>query len=343
MNRINQIIKALSITGIFICITIICLLLSITACKKKKSTEPIVEEPLVEAPIVLPPSDTIPKKDTVFKTFAKFSDFIPAGYSVLSMTYHASSKNLYFYIYKNNTTGYSILQLNTDTKQSLIVFSFDDGVWANNTSVGRRIRISSNGGLYVTGGTLNMVVHRLSGMGNNATLTLSTTLLFPQGANGGSPFDIATGNNNLYVSLNATSNPSPKIVYGDYTLSNPNNFPMTTSLYGTSIVVIGNNLISVRCGNFATLDLRSLPSGTFVRSVAIPAIDNPTLVQDASNRVYLLDEDKILRFSSDLLTKEEFKAIKADSYFQFAIAEETDSLKIFEIENYEVKTMKIKK
>jgi hypothetical protein len=342
MDKINRYIKLISVTGIVICLLAIGMMLNISSCKKKKSTEPVNEE----LPIVIPQDtttlqDTTPKQDTIFKTFMKFSDFIPAGYSVLSMTYHASSKNLYFYIFKVNTTGYSIMQLNTVTKQALIVYTFDDGIWANNPSVGRRIRISDNGGLYISGGSLNKVVHRLSGMGNNTTLTLSTTLLFPSGANGGNPNDVATANNSLYVSLN-TGN-FPKIVYGDYGLSSPNNFPMTSSLYGTTIVVIGNNLISVRCGNFSTIDLRTLPNGTFVRSVAIPAINNPTLVKDGSNRVYLLDEDKIIRFSSDLLTKEEFKAIKAEPYYQFAIAEEADVLRIYEIQNYEVKTMTIKK
>jgi hypothetical protein len=336
MDRINAYIKILITTGMVLCILVICLLLSLSACKKKKSNEPIAEE----APIVTPPPplDTVPKKDTVFKTFLKFSDFIPSTYKVMSMTYHESSKNLYFYIYKDNTTGYSILQLNTVTKQALIVYSFDDGVWVNNTAVGRRLRISSNGGMYVTGGSSNKVLHRLNGMGNNTTLTLTNMITLP---NNGHVNDAATGNSSLYVSGRIGN--SPKLVYGDYTLSNPSDFPLTTSAYGTSITVIGNNLISVRSGSFSTIDLRSLPSGTFVRSVAIPAIDNPALVQDASNRVYLLAEDKILRFSSDLLTKEEFKAIKADPYFQFAIAEETDSLKIYEIQNYEVKTMKIKK
>ncbi len=339
MKTIDNIIKVLSITGICICMAMIGLLLSLNACKKKKS-EPIAEEPIIVTPKdTLAPVDTVPKKDTAFKTFMKFDDFIPATYKVMSMTYHEASKNLYFFIYKDNVTGYSIMQLNTVTKQALIAFSFDDGVWANNTGVGRRMRISSNGGLYVMGGPTNKVIHRLTGMGNNATLTLSNTITLP---NTGSPFDAATSNNSLYVSARIGNN--WKLVYGDYTLSSPSDFALTTSLYGTTICVIGNNLISVRTGNFGTIDLRSLPNGNFVRSVIIPSLDNPTLVQDAYNRVYLLDEDKIIRFSSDLLVKEEFKALKADSYYQFAITQNgPDSLRIYEIQSSAVKTMSIKK
>src|SRR5688572_1531625 len=105
-------------------------------------------------------SGTTSANDTTFTTFIKLADLLPANHSFGGMDYHAPTKNLYFFMSQSNVKGYSIMQLNTETKQSLIVFSFNDGQWANsNGSEGRRIRISGNE-LYVMGGATNEDFHR---------------------------------------------------------------------------------------------------------------------------------------------------------------------------------------
>jgi hypothetical protein len=301
------------------------------ACKKKSKSE-TSNEPEIVQPIVN-------SEDTAFKTFMKFGDFVPFGYDVRSMTYDATSKNLFFYAKKTTLTGYAILQLNTVTKQAITVFDSNDPNWSNgNGSEGRRIRVVGND-LYVMGGANNSIIHRLSGVSNNG-LTLASAIAIPGGM-GGSPYDMTITSSTMYV-----INMSSKIIYGNLTLSNAAAYSINNTTHGTSIVTVNNNLV---CSNGSTspaaLELRNSSTGTFIRSTPLQAGTYASLEVDLNNRIVLVQPNKIIRFSSDLLSKEEFKAIGGQDNYQIGIGDEGDRTRVYIIastNNIEVQTMTIK-
>jgi hypothetical protein len=315
----------------FILFLVVSLTVVLIACKKKSKSETINESEIVQ-PIVN-------NEDTAFKTFMKFGDFVPAGYDVRSMTYDANSKNLFFYAKKTTLNGYAILQLNTVTKQAITVFDSNDPNWLNgNGSEGRRIRVVGND-LYVMGGANNSIVHRLSGVSNNG-LTLASSIAIPSGM-GGSPYDMAIKSSTIYV-----INMSNKIVYGNLTLSNAAAYSISNTTHGASIASVNNNLV---CSNGSTspaaLELRSSTTGAFIRSTPLKAGTSASLEVDLNNRIVLVQPDKIVRYSSDLLSKEEFKAIGGQDYYQIGIGSEGDRTRVYIIastNNIEVQSMTIK-
>ncbi len=298
-----------------------------SACKKKKKAD---ETPIVEVPV----GEIV---DTAFTTLIKGADFLPTGNTIQSMTYDANTKNLFFYLKKTNNpnTGYSILQLNTVTKQALTVYSNTDPNWSNsNGSEGRRIRIAGNE-LYVMGGATNDAIHRLSGVSNNS-LTLAASV--PVTNDGGSPYDVAVKSNTMYI-INMNS----KVVYGNLTLSNAAAYTIGASSHGASITAVSNFLVCSGGGSSGgVIELRNLSNGAFIRSVTLPSSTRSTLERDVNNKIILVQADKIYRYSSDLLTKEEFKAKGASDDCQIALADEGDKTRIYQWENGEVQTMTIK-
>jgi hypothetical protein len=306
----------------------IALLAGVTSSCKKKKTEDAANTPVIEEPI--------PQPDTAFKTFMKASDFVPAGNTIQSMTYEPNTKNLFFYLKKSVNTGYAILQLNTETKQSLIVYNSNDVNWSNsNGSEGRRIRAVGND-LYVMGGATNTMIHRLSGVSNNG-LTFVSAISVPNNL-GGSPYDVTIKSNTMYV---MTMN--NKIAYGNFTLSNAAAYAISSTSHGSSIASAGNFLISSGGSAGAGLiELRNLATGVLIRSVSLPTATSSSLEVDVNNKIILVHASKIYRYAYDLLSKEEFKAIGASDYYQIALADEGDKTRIYEFDGAELKTMTIK-
>ena len=281
--------------------------------------------------------------DTIFTSFIKLTDFVPTGHSLLVMDYHSPSKNLYFYMKKSGAKGYFTMQLNTETKQALTVFSFDDGKWANsNGSEGQRIRIFGHD-LYVMGGATNTDFHRLTGMGNN-TLTLSKVIKMPLNSgttypHWGESYDVAVADK-LYVMTMRS-----KICYGHLNdLSSPGSFAVNNGSHGASIAYAskdGNAYMLSKSEYDSKIEVRNPLNGNFLRAVTISANNRTTISKDSKDRIYLLDNNKIIRYSPDLLTKEEFIVKKAETYYQFAIAEETNHIRIYQNSHDEIKTIKL--
>lgn len=283
------------------------------------------------------------KADTSFTSFIKLSDFAPTGQSVSSMDYHPGTKNLYFYMHKSGTTGYSVMQLNTGTKQSLIVYSFNDGKWnSNNGSEGRRIRVVGND-LYIMGGANNTDFHRLSGIGNN-TLVLAKVIKMPLYATGtiehwGESYDVAVADKLYVMTMRG------KITYGNVNdLSGPGSFKLAGSSHGASIVYAskdGNGYLISTGGYDAKIEVRNPVNGNFLRAQTVSANNTSALVKDSKDRIYFIDKNKILRFSADLLTREEFKATNAAGNLQFALVEESNGIRLYEINNPDLTTIKL--
>lgn len=298
-----------------------------SSCKKKKTTD-IDNTPIIEAPIV-------EVEDTVFKTFLKSSDFLPSGNTIQSMTYDPNTKNLFFYLRKTVNTGYTILQLNTTTKQALTVFNSTDPNWSNsNGSEGQRIRIVGND-LYVMGGATNDAVHRLSGLNNNG-LTLAAAITV--NSNGGNPYDVAIKSNNMYI-----INMNNKVIYGNLTLSNAASYSIGNSSHGSSIAAVNNFLIcSGGSSSAGVIELISSTNGNFIRSITLPSSTRSSLERDANNKIILIIKDKIYRYNYDLLSKEEFIAKGASDNYQIAIADEGAKTRVYQWNGAEIQTMTIK-
>ena len=278
--------------------------------------------------------------DTTFTPFKKLADFVPANHSVAGMDYHAPTKNLYFYISKSTVKGYSIMQLNTETKQALIVFTFNDGQWSNtNGSEGKRIRIFGNE-LYVMGGATNEHFHRLTGIGNN-TLTLAKVIKMPisSSPHWGESYDVAVADR-LYVMTMRD-----KITYGSKTdLSSPGSFTLAFTTHGASVLYAskdGNGYLLSKGGNDGKIEVRNPVNGNFLRAVTIESDNSTTLAKDSKDRVYIIDNNNVLRYSPDLLTKEEFAIKDANTNYQFAIAEESNFVRIYQNSSGEIKTAKV--
>jgi hypothetical protein len=65
------------------------------------------------------------------------------------------------------------------------------------------------------------------------------------------------------------------------------------------------------------------------------------LAKDSKERVYIIDDNKVLRYSPDLLTKEEFAIKDANTNHQFAIAEESNFVRIYQNLSGEIRTARV--
>ena len=288
-------------------------------------------------------NNTGSNSDTAFTSFIKLSDFVPTGHSLDGMDYHAPSKNLYFYMHKSGAKGYFIMQLNTETKQALTVFTFNDSKWSSsNGSEGKRIRIFGND-LYVMGGATNTDFHRLTGMGTN-TLTLAKVIKMPLNSgttypHWGESYDVAVADK-LYVMTMRS-----KITFGQLTdLSSPGSFTVSNGSHGSSIVYAskdGNAYLLSKSEYDARIEVRNPLNGNFLRAVTTGASNSTTICKDSKERIYFLDNHKIFRYSPDLLTKEEFIAKGTSTYYQFTIAEESKHICIYQHYYDEIRTIRI--
>jgi hypothetical protein len=267
----------------------------------------------------------VAKEDTTFTTFIKLSDFNPMGSTIGGMAYHPGTQNIYFYSYKSGQKGYSIIQLNSVTKQALIVFTFNDGAWvSDNGSEGQRIRVFGNN-LYVMGGATNENIHRLAGIGSN-TLTLSTVIKMPayggpNSAHWGEAYDVAEADRLYVITMRS------KITYGNVAnLSSPGSFALGSSSHGASIVYAssgGNAFLVSKGGDDSKIEVRNPLNGAFLRAVSHTNESRTSLEKDSKERIYHLGAEKVIRYSPDLLTKEEFPARDSRTSKQFTIAENT--------------------
>jgi hypothetical protein len=281
--------------------------------------------------------------DTSFTTFMKLDDFVPTGHTVMGMDYHAPTKNLYFFMHKSGVKGYFIMQLNTETKQSLIVFTYNDGKWNNNNgSEGQRVRIFGND-LYVMGGANNTDFHRLTGIGSN-TLTLAKVIKMPSytgptSAHWGESYDLAIADKLYVITMRS------RITYGHLNdLSSPGSFGLSSSSHGASIVYAskeGNAYLLSKGGDDGKIEVRNPVNGNFLRAVTITNSNRTSLVKDSKERVYIVDNNKIIRYSPDLLSKEEFKVDKGNLYYQFTLSEEKNLVNIYANIYGELKTIKL--
>lgn len=274
--------------------------------------------------------------DTAFQTFMQLSDFSPGGQMVRGQVYHPASGNLYFYL--PGTAGYSIIQLNTQTKQSVIVYTTANANWSiTNGAAGRRLRIDGNA-LYVMGGT-NMLFQRLSGIGNNS-LTLSQTYVMPASpAPGwGEPYDIAVADKMYVMTMR------DKITLGSLNnFLNVGSFPVPYTSHDASLIYAskdGTPYLVSRNGGEPKIEVRNPSNGNFIRGVTT---FNSTgcLVKDSKDRIYVIDGRRVLRFSADLLNKEEFKSTNAYGGEQISLAEDGNNVILYVLDNPELRRMRL--
>lgn len=284
------------------------------------------------------------QQDTAFTTFIKYSDFVPAGNTLGGMAYDPPTQNLYFYMYKSATKGYSVLQLNTLTKQALIVFTFNDGTWnSNNGSEGQRIRVFGDH-LYVMGGANNTDFHKLSGIGTN-TLTLSAVIKMPayggpNSAHWGESYDVAEADRLYVITMRS------RITYGSLSnLSAPGSFALGSGSHGSSIVYAssgGNAFLISKGGDDSKIEARNPVNGNFLRAVTHTNESRTSLEKDSKERVYHIGADLIIRYTPDLLVKEEFKAKDSRTYSQFAIGENAaGKVTVYINSGSDIKSMKV--
>ena len=81
-------------------------------------------------------------------------------------------------------------------------------------------------------------------------------------------------------------------------------FPVSKTSHGSSIVGTPGGMEYIFCGDNATLE--SYNNGVFIRGINMPNSE-AQLQMDSKNRIYAYNGTSIFRFSSDLLTKEEFR------------------------------------
>ena len=273
------------------CIAII-VTLAIGGCKKNSSSE-------------VTPSF---KADSVF-TLIKTNAF--PNYNGISSIAIDPAGNKIFYYYPNATDGFSIdmFDITTGSISTIYKHFLQSGLssWlASNGSEGMRLRYFSNtfdgNKLIVPGGATNNSLVEI-----RVNADYSTTFLQvyndPNTSNGldvRGPYDVdliktATFNQFSVVSMWNS-------VYGINTIYSA--FPVSPTSHGSSIVGTPGGKEYIFCGHNQTLELYN--NGVFIRSVMLPSGESQ-LQMDSKNRIYAYNGTSIFRFSSDLLTKEEFR------------------------------------
>jgi hypothetical protein len=252
-----------------------------------------------------------------------------------SMAYDSVNNCIYLYkpLSQSTLTGFEILQYNVGTKSLVSVYVNSDATWANsNGSEGMRLFFYNNE-LWVPGGATNDKIVRLS-IGNNSVTFMNTynvgTMDFGT-KKGDNPYDIAQANGYMYiVSMNNY------VYYASYSslTTGAGNFATSATSHGSSIIAVNiANVpyLMVKCGDDDKLELYST-SGTYVRGVPINNSNATQLVKDSKQRVYFYDAaaKKIIRYSADLLTKEEFPVLNFNTYYYgCTLKEEKDRVTIY--------------
>lgn len=269
--------------------------------------------------------------------YKMFSAYKGGTYSTTphSMAYDSVNNCIYFYkpLSQSNLTGFEILQYNVGTKSLVSVYINNDATWANsNGSEGMRLFIYNNE-LWVPGGATNNKIARLS-IGNNSLSLLNTYILSNMdfdNKKGATPYDIAQANGYMYiVSMNKY------VFYASYSTltSGAGNFVTSGTSHGSSIVAVNiANVpyLMVKCGDDNKIELYNT-NGTYVRGVPVNNSNETQLIKDSKQRVYYYDGSakKFIRYSADLLTKEEFPILNFNTYYYgITLKEEKDRVTIY--------------
>jgi hypothetical protein len=285
-----------------------------------------------KAPEVFKPDSAVVEIDD-----SLFIEYKTGSYDKLpeSMAYDSLTDRIYFYKPLNDggyLTGFEILQYDLKTKSLVSVYVNNDPLWYNsNGSEGKRLFIYNNE-LWIPGGATNGKVYRLA-IGNSSMSFLSsydvenTDFGDKKGYN---PYDIAEVNGYMYIqSMN------DYVFYASYSTltTGKGNFVTSASSHGSSIVsvIIDNSpYLVVKCGYDNKIELYTT-TGTYVRGVPVNGNNNSQLVKDSRQRIYYYDSNmkKIIRYSADLLSKEEFPAAGFDNYHGITLKEESDRVTLF--------------
>jgi hypothetical protein len=267
-----------------------------------------------------------------------FSAYKTGSYDKLprSIAYDSVNNSLYFYKPLNDNgylTGFEILHYNIATKSLVSEYINNDPNWYNsNGSEGMRLFIFNNE-LWIPGGATNGKVVRLA-IGDNSLSFLSSYDLENTdfgGKKGYTPYDIAESNAIMYfLSMN------DYVFYASYSslTTEIGNFATSATSHGSSIVSVNlANIpyIMVKCGDDSKIELYNT-SGTYIRGVATNSNNSTQLIKDSRQRVYYYDlsAKKIIRYSADLLTKEEFPVLNFNSYYYgITLKEEKDRITLY--------------
>jgi hypothetical protein len=155
----------------------------------------------------------------------------------------------------------------------------------------------------------------------------------------GESYDVAVADR-LYVMIMRD-----KITYGSKTdLSSPGSFALASTTHGASVLYAskdGNGYLLSKGGNDGKIEVRNPVNGNFLRAVTIGISNWTALAKDSKDRVYFIDDNKVLRYTPDLLAKEEFAIKDANTNHQFAIAEESNFVRIYQNLSGEIRTARV--
>ena len=259
-----------------------------------------------------------------FKQLVSLTNIFPND-QVSCLEYSGSTKNIYVLSTSSNTLGFKITQINIDTKQATIVYNSPA---TSAFAAPETMRIFGNS-IYIPqvyGGK----IYRLDGIGTN-TLALGTTITPPAtGTTWSGAIDIAIAGKMYAITGNkVTIGDSPSFTnLTDFALSNPPRNGATI-IYSS----INNNafLLTSDGEQNGVITAYNPVTGAFIRSVLALPFGNNCLVKDSQGRIYNYGYDKIVRYSADLLTKEEFPYTGGNGVStirQISLIEEGNKIKI---------------
>jgi hypothetical protein len=266
-------------------------ILAVAGCKKSSTT------------VVIPPM----KADTVFKVLVAnaFSNY--DGWN--SIAIDAAGNKIFFY-YSNTAEGFKIDMFDISSGGTTTIYKHfaqsGQSVWhTSNGSEAMRLRYFSGtfdgNKLLVPGGATNNSLVEIR-VNPDYSTTFQRVDLDPGTANGmdvRGPYDadlVETATSNvisvvsMWNSVFSINNVNP--AYG-----------VSQTSHGSSIVGTPGGMEYVFCGYNKTLELYN--NGVFIRGVNLLSGESQ-LQMDSRKRIYAYNGSIIYRYSSDLLTKEEF-------------------------------------
>jgi hypothetical protein len=247
------------------------------------------------------------KADTVFSVIK--ANAFPNYVSWSSIAIDPAGNKIFYY-YPDATQGFKIDMFDIASGSSVTIYNhfLQSGLssWiTSNGSEGMRLRYFSNtfdgNKLIVPGGATNMYIIEIH-VNTDYSASFEAIDNIPSSSNGFSVSDAydadltktTSGNQISVVSMNNS-------VYNINTLYPT--YQVSPTSHGSSIVGTPGALEYVFCGSNKTLEFYN--NGVFIRAVTL-LYDEAQLQMDSRKRIYAYNGSIIYRFSSDLLTKEEF-------------------------------------
>ena len=247
------------------------------------------------------------KADTVFKVIA--ANAFPNSTNISSIAIDSAGNKIFFF-YPNTTEGFKIDLFDISSGSTTTIYKHftQSGLsswFTSNGSEGMRLRYFSNtfdgNKLILPGGSTNLFIVEIK-VNPDYSTTFQQIDNIPVNVNGHrveAAYDadlLNTGTNNL-ISVVSMFNS----VYNLNTLFPV--YPVSPTSHGSSIVGTPGGQEAVFCGYNRSLELYN--NGVFIRGVNL-VWDESQLQMDSKKRIYAYNGAIIYRFSSDLLTKEEF-------------------------------------